>query len=290
MNQTSKQHLKWNQLRKKKITFSILEELLTQTPPLPISKDLSCTWQQAQIWFLNPRTIFFLFAVHFSAFMVHSWPTSKKFIQIPKPIFFFLHFWPHTDSVTQCKCFKYFQGQVLDIFGATWDHIGEHLWKQASLVDKSSQDTSQLPSEDTAGFKDNSASTLNTLVKYLTLHALPLCPSVQGKSRRVTLWLPIFPSSSSQAIPVCPNWNSSPSCCPPGPRHRILDVIQQWSLAESQISAWPVPFPLLLVLDAHPEVDVPAALEFPLPKIKVCSCSFPLLLSAGCWDTTLSWF
>lgn len=95
-----------------------------------------------------------------------------------------------------------FQGQVLDVFGATSGHVGLHLWKQAPIVEKSSQDTSELLSEDAAGFKDNSASALNTLVKYLNLHGLTLGPSVGGKSRRITLW--IFPSSSSPVVPICP--------------------------------------------------------------------------------------
>lgn len=44
------------------------------------------------------------------------------------------------------------------------------------------QDLSELPSEDTAGFKDNSASTLNTLVKYLNLHGLTLVPQWEEKA------------------------------------------------------------------------------------------------------------
>jgi len=55
------------------------------------------------------------------------------------------HFKANTDTVIQHKGF---QGQILVIIGVTSDPVGEHEQRQASLGTRSSQETSELLSED----------------------------------------------------------------------------------------------------------------------------------------------
>lgn len=131
---------------------------------------------------------------------------------------------------------KGFQGQILDFFCVSSDPVGEHVWRQTSVGAKSSQDISEFSSGGAplslspltaAGFKDNSAPTLDTWVKYLHLHGITLGPSVGGKSNLPTTaeelatpGLPIFPSFARQLIPACPNQSPFPFCCHPTPALR----------------------------------------------------------------------